>query len=293
MSEKDRNNYQKVEEIIKDIDNKYTYAQNSNIFFCIDCNGCFSSNESKEHSDHMLLKIENNDIDNDINDLDYNANLKKIYENLKKVQNKILKYGNNKLIAYYGNLLFFLYEIIINNNSIEELNESIIAINDDYIKEIQNEAYNQFFKDYFLFNVKRIEKLSYFKKLKIEQLLADLEEVNATYENDIIYKGEEENNNNYNIEKINNIENNYDIKTDNILAIEKINNFENNKKDIENFNEDDKKKLFLKIGLLLKFNYRKNESITDLYSTARNEGVKPLNYEDYIMKELNIKKELD
>ena len=288
FSEEDKENYKKVDYIMKNIRNKYDNNINNKNIFCLDCNECFSKNEKDEHSNHSTFHIEDDKddlLDMDINELDYNINLNKLYEKLKKDQNKILIYGNNELIIYYGELLFSLYEIIINNNSIEELNKSIININDNYKEEIESKNFNQFFKDYFLFNIKRIEKLSYFKKLKIEKILADLDE-----ENNYLLK-----NINYQIENNNNFENNkikkiYDINLDNIFYEEKNKNLKLKKNDFNKLNEDDKKKLFLKIGLGLKYKYGKNESITELYSKAKNEEIIPLKYEDFIMKNLNIPK---
>ena len=288
FSEEDKENYKKVDYIMKNIRNKYDNNINNKNIFCLDCNECFSKNEKDEHSNHSTFHIEDDKddlLDMDINELDYNINLNKLYEKLKKDQNKILIYGNNELIIYYGELLFSLYEIIINNNSIEELNKSIININDNYKEEIESKNFNQFFKDYFLFNIKRIEKLSYFKKSKIEKILADLDE-----ENNYLLK-----NINYQIENNNNFENNkikkiYDINLDNIFYEEKNKNLKLKKNDFNKLNEDDKKKLFLKIGLGLKYKYGKNESITELYSKAKNEEIIPLKYEDFIMKNLNIPK---
>ena len=137
--------------------------------YCIDCNKNFN-NENKEecllHSEHNYIYIEKNifnDIDEelniDINELDYNDSLNKIYNHLKKEQNKILKQGNNILIKFYADLLFHLYEIIVNNNSIEDLNESIIKIYDLYKDNIESkneEIINGYFKNYFLLYVQKI-----------------------------------------------------------------------------------------------------------------------------------------
>ena len=288
FSEEDKENYKKVDYIMKNIRNKYDNNINNKNIFCLDCNECFSKNEKDEHSNHSTFQIEDDKddlLDMDINELDYNINLNKLYEKLKKDQNKILIYGNNELIIYYGELLFSLYEIIINNNSIEELNKSIININDNYKEEIELKNFNQFFKDYFLFNIKRIEKLSYFKKSKIEKILADLDEENNYLLKNINYQIE--NNNNFENNKIKKIS---DINLDNIFYEEKNNNLKLKKNDFNKLNEDDKKKLFLKIGLGLKYKYGKNESITELYSKAKNEEIIPLKYEDFIMKNLNIPK---
>ena len=288
FSEEDKNNYEKVEKIMNNIKTKYDSDLNSNNIFCLNCNECFSTNKKDEHSEHLTLEIDdnNNDLDIDLNELDYNASLNKLYNNLKKDQNKILKYGNDKLIIYYGQLLFDLYGLIINNNSIEELNKSIIDINDNYKEEIESNNLNQFFKDYFLFNVKKIEKYSYLKKIKIEKILADLDEDNNFGKN-IIYQINE---NNSNSEKIYQKKKNSDINLDSVYADENSENLKLKKNILDKNKEDDKKKLFLKIGLGLKYKFGKKESITELYSKAKEDEINPLKYEDFIIKELHIPK---
>ena len=306
LSEEDKNNYKKVEEIIGDINNKENKDNkdnNKNLFlkknenFCIDCNESFSPEAIRDHKNHCILNSPyannggNVDIDIDdelnINDIDYNANLNKIYEILKKDQNKILKNGNNDLIDFYGNLLYSLYEIIINNNSIEDLNSSIITINNDYKKENESEDICQFFKNYCSFYVHRIIKLTYFKEKKIEQLLADLEEENADVEIKIIDLNENQLNSLENMIKYNNNSTNKleDIKSP------KINENFDNIKDIEQYSEEEKMKYFLKLGLALKLKYGKNDDcITELYFKAKEQNIEPSYYEEFLSKELNVLK---
>ena len=197
FSENDKINYEKVEQLMQNINNNNeTFNDLLKKNYCIDCNQDFN-NENKEecllHNEHNFIQIEKNifnDIDEElninINELDYNDSLNKIYTHLKKEQNKILKNGNC-VINFYADLLFYLYEIIVNNNSIEDLNESIIKINDLYQENIalkNDEIINHFFKKYFLFYVQKITKLSYFKLKKIEKLMADLLDVNEINKND-------------------------------------------------------------------------------------------------------------
>ena len=310
LSEEDQNNYKKVEEIIGDINNKENLENNNkdnnkNLFlkknenFCIDCNESFDPEVIGDHQNHCILNspyfnnggYSNADMDIDgelnINDIDYNANLNKIYEILKKDQNKILKNGNNDLIDFYGNLLYSLYEIIINNNSIEDLNSSIITINNDYKKENESEDICQFFKNYCSFYVHRIIKLTYFKEKKIEQLLADLEEENADVEIKIIDLNENQLNSLENMIKYNNNSTNKleDIKSP------KINENFDNIKDIEQYSEEEKMKYFLKLGLALKLKYGKNDNcITELYFKAKEQNIEPSYYEEFLSKELNVLK---
>ena len=310
LSEEEQNNYKEVEEIIGDINNKENLENNNkdnnkNLFlkknenFCIDCNESFDPEVIGDHQNHCILNspyfnnggYSNADMDIDgelnINDIDYNANLNKIYEILKKDQNKILKNGNNDLIDFYGNLLYSLYEIIINNNSIEDLNSSIITINNDYKKENESEDICQFFKNYCSFYVHRIIKLTYFKEKKIEQLLADLEEENADVEIKIIDLNENQLNSLENMIKYNNNSTNKleDIKSP------KINENFDNIKDIEQYSEEEKMKYFLKLGLALKLKYGKNDDcITELYFKAKEQNIEPSYYEEFLSKELNVLK---
>ena len=307
LSEEDKNNYKKVEEIIGDInnkENKYNKDNNKNLFlkknenFCIDCNESFDPEVIGDHQNHCILNSPyvnnggNTDIDIDselnINDIDYNANLNKIYEILKKDQNKILKNGNNELIDFYGNLLYSLYEIIINNNSIEDLNSSIITINNDYKKENESEDICQFFKDYFSFYVHRIIKLTYFKEKKIEQFLADLEEENDDVEIKIVDLNENQLNT---LEKMIKHNNNSINKKEEIKSPKMNENYGNIKKDFGQYSEEEKMKYFLKLGLELKLKYGRNDDcITELYFKAKEQNIEPNYYEDFLSKELHVLK---
>ena len=67
--------------------------------------------------------------------------------------------------------------------------------------------------------------------------------------------------------------------------------FEDNlKDDINDMNntDEDKKKYFFKIGLKLKNKSDKYISLGELYSKAKEEYIEPNNYENFIIKELNI-----
>ena len=287
LSDEDKDNYQKVEAIIRDIKNKDNDKEIFDNIFCINCNECCKKDEEGNHLGHTLIQIDKSTaIDKDENDLDYNASLNKLYQNLKDDQNKILKAGKYKLISYYGRILFYLYEIIINNNCIEEINISLININDDYNKEVDSGTFNQYFKNYFLFYVITITKLAYFKETKIEKLLADLEDENNDLEN--MFNKNDENENLSNIGKSYNNKENSDDNFEDILSQKMGENIDKINFNYDNFNEENKKKYFLKLGLELKYKYMKNESITDLYYKAKEENIDPFNYEDFIIKNLNI-----
>ena len=287
LSEEEKNNYEKVETIVGDLKNEDKNISVEKDIFCIDCNQCFKKENNMEengHNGHCIL-VFNNDIENydeieNVNDLDYNANLNKLYDYLKKEQMKIIKSGNRNLIKYYGKLLYSLYEIIINNNSIEELDTSIIEINDDYTKESNSQTFNEFFKNYFYFYIKRIVNLTNLKKKKMEQLLADLEEDNGktNTETYLLDNGEDEDNPNNNIDKFN------------IISPKQSGNIDNIKINYDKLSEEDKKKYFINLGLKIKINYGKNVPIIELYSKAKEANIDPNNYENFLMKELNISK---
>ena len=297
FSEKDKINYQKVEDIIKDLNENKDNEFYNNLLkknFCVDCDKSFDNDNGEEsslHCEHNLIQIEKslaNDLDEElninINELDYNSSLRKIYENLKKEQNKVLKYGKNILINFYADLLYYLYEIIVNNNSIKDLIESIIKINELYetkIKPLEGEV-NIYFKNYFLFYVNRITNLSYYKLKKIEKLMSDLLDSNnikKDEETDIFEENSESDDQNQFFDSFKVKRNDLEkvFENDNILK-------ENNKQ----LEKEGNKKYFLRLGLDLKFKYGKNESINELYNKALENMIEPQSYEKFILKELNI-----
>ena len=296
FSENDKINYEKVEQLMQNINNNNeTFNDLLKKNYCIDCNQDFN-NENKEecllHNEHNFIQIEKkifNDIDEElninINELDYNDSLNKIYTHLKKEQNKILKNGNC-VINFYADLLFYLYEIIVNNNSIEDLNESIIKINDLYQENIalkNDEIINHFFKKYFLFYVQKITKLSYFKLKKIEKLMVDLLDVNEINKNDETNILDESNDSD--TENQNNFFGSFKVKrNEHEINLNEI-NINNTNKQLEN---EENKKYFLRLGLDIKFKFGKNESISDLYNKAKEKGIEPKFYEEFINKELNV-----
>ena len=44
----------------------------------------------------------------------------------------------------------------------------------------------------------------------------------------------------------------------------------------------------MRLGLDIKFKFGKNESISDLYNKAKEKGIEPKFYEEFIKKELNV-----
>ena len=153
-----------------------------NYIFCVNCYECFNSNEINNHNEHFVLKID--DFKNDEDELDYDGSLNIIYENLKKLQEKIIKYGNKNIIKYYGKLLYDLYDIIINNNSYEELNLSIININENFAKEEESGTFSEIFRDLFLLFCQRISQLTYLKAKELSFSELDEENDNNEFEID-------------------------------------------------------------------------------------------------------------
>ena len=137
----------------------------SNYMLCINCYECFNNKEINNHIEHFVLKIE--DFKTDEDELDYNTKLQIIYENLKNLQKKIIKTGNTKILKYYGKLLSSLYDIICNNNSYEELNLSLMNINDNFMNIYESKDVSTNFKDLFLIFCQKISHLTY---LKIKEL---------------------------------------------------------------------------------------------------------------------------
>ena len=133
--------------------------------FCINCYEYYSDNDSINHKYHFNLNLS---LFKDIeNELDYDENLKKLYDLLKKEKNKILKNANINLINYYKQLLFSLYDIIINDNSYEELYSSIIDINENYLKEKKLGSFSYNLEILFLIFCQKISILAYLKAQEI------------------------------------------------------------------------------------------------------------------------------
>jgi len=299
LSENDKLNYEKVEQIVNDISNNKNKELNNDLLknnFCLDCHQSFKNDNNEEcslHKEHNFLCIPNNlasdineELNININELDYNDSLNKIYIYLKKEQNKVLNYRKKIIIIFYADLLFHLYEIIVNNNSIEDLNESIIKINELYKTNIESKEereINLYFKNYFLFFVQRITKLSYYKLKKIEKLMADLQDINninKDVETDIFDDNSDAETQNYffNSFKVKMNENDKCFDNDEI-------NINNTNKQLEN---EENKKYFLRLGLDLKFKYGKTESISELYNKAEENQIQPKFYEEFIRNELKI-----
>ena len=291
FSEQEQKNYEKLKEIYDNVKNIKKNESIIDNIFCLNCNYSIQVNESMSHNNHSIIQIDKNYKDiitNETNDLDYNEYLNKLYEHLKKNQKKILASRNIKLIKYFGKLLFSLYEITINNNNIDELNSSIINIYENYIKERESKAFNEYLYEYFLYYITIIIELAYFKEKKIETIIVDLEDEYSKIENDILYNEEKEeiDNNNKNYDELEELMKKQQNLNDNLNI-----SIKNKKKldfNFDEFSEKDRRKYFLKLGIDMKNKYGKNESINDLYSKAKENNIDPYDYENFLMKELNL-----
>ena len=219
----------------------------TNYYFCINCYECYSSNDIINHKSHFILKI---DYFKDIEEeLDYNEKLQNFYEILRKEQNKILKNASINLINYYKQLLLSLYEIIINENSYEELYSSIINIIENYYKEKKLKTFSDDLELLFFIFCQKIALLAYLKAKEIS---------------------------------INESDNASDLSLDE-LSEENI----LNKNNFDELNDEDKKKYFFELGFSLKNKNDKNISINDLYNRAKEENISCNDYKIFFDKEFN------
>ena len=104
LSEEDKKNLEKVEQILNNIIKKEENNSNYENSFCIKCNKSFKNENYIEHKGHSIIQIDNyKDIHLDSEDLNYNEYFEKLYEKFKKDQ-KLLSlnifYIFNKLKSY-------------------------------------------------------------------------------------------------------------------------------------------------------------------------------------------------
>lgn len=134
---------------------------------CINCYECVKFSEMDKHSASCIIGIDQYK-DNDY-DQDYNTRIYKLHESLKLKKAEINETQNQCLINFYNKLLQIIYEILINNNSIEELDASITSINSMIKNDIDKITQN--YKFYFLVFSQRISQLVYLKLKDMEKLL--------------------------------------------------------------------------------------------------------------------------
>lgn len=146
---------------------------------CTNCYECVKYEDMDSHSEKCVIKIKEFQ-DNKYED-DYNTQLYKLYQSLKNKENSIKKSNNPDLISFFNNLLAQTYSVVINNNSIEELNTSVSNILSSFKDYDQKHTFTQNYKVYFSITYQRISQLIY-KKLNAMQYT--LEENDDDYDED-------------------------------------------------------------------------------------------------------------
>ena len=312
---------------------------------CINCYECIKFNEMDLHSQKCIIKLDY--FKDNAYDEDYNTRIFKLHESLKNKKEEIENNKDKSLLTFYNRLIKIVYQILINNNSLEELDSSITEINKMIKNDIQKGNFTQNYKFYFLLFCQRLSQLVYMKLKDMEKLMLS---VNQNSSKDSIDSLDEYNLNNnldeddehikYMKEQLTSIENetnkkknelqkwkkeakilenslrkpqiqlneqlsdiasdinskneNYDMMTTFTGQMSDFGDNDINEEDFDNFTEEDQKKYFLSIGLGIKFKYseqiQEDISISQLFDIAKNKGIKPQNYYDFLIKELNIKK---
>ena len=325
-------------------------------FLDILCINCYESVKYKDMDKHSeICVIHKDEYKDNAYDDDYNTRIFKLHESLKNKKKEIVLKNNKNLSNFYENLSKLVYDILINNNSIEELKKNIIDISDIINNQLDKLDLSENYKFYFLLFCERLSQLV---KMKLE----DMEKIymnnnnknndNNNYEKDSLDDEFEENEEDFkdderikymkqqltnldnktkekelelnqwkkeakilenNLRKNNSIINNRNNRND-ISEINSEINSKNENSDVlttftgqmsefdfdinyganEDFeNEEDRKKYFLSVGLNLKFKYSEqindNLSIADLYEKSKELKIQPQNYQDFLIKELNIK----
>ena len=311
---------------------------------CINCYECIKYEDMDLHSQKCVIKLDG--FKDNAYDEDYNTRIFKLHESLKSKKNEIENNKDKNLVNFYNRIVKIVYQILINNNSIEELDSSISEINKMITNDIEKGNFTQNYKFYFLLFCQRISQLVYMKLKDMEKLMISINH-NSSKDSIDSLEEEEYNLNNkleddqhikYMKEQLTSIEDktnkakqelkqwkkeakllentlrrpqvqrneqlsdiasdinskneNYDILTTFTGQMSDFGDENINDEDFDNFSEDDQKKYFLSIGLGIKFKYseqiEEDVSIADLFEKAKNKGIKPQNYHDFLIRELNI-----
>lgn len=139
---------------------------------CINCYEIVKMEQMDDHSSKCSISTSNspnNTYDNEISFDDCNSRMYKMYTSLKDKSKEIEKTKNSKLIKYYNNLVKITYEILLNNNSKEE-----IQTNQENLKILINNGFSSHFdKNYVLLDIfcRRLIQLVEIKSEKIEKIL--------------------------------------------------------------------------------------------------------------------------
>ena len=321
-------------------------------FLDILCINCYESIKYKDMDKHSeICVIHKDEYKDNAYDDDYNTRIFKLHESLKNKKKEIILKNNKNLSNFYENLSKLVYDILINNNSIDELKNNINDINDIINNQLDQIDLSENYKFYFLLFCERLSQLVKMKLEDMEKIIMNNNNKNNNNEKDSFDDEFEENEEDfkddehikYMKQQLTNLDNKTKEKEmelnqwkkeakileNNLRRNNSINN-RNNRNDIseinseinsknensdvlttftgqmsefdfdinpganEDFdNEEDRKKYFLSVGLNLKFKYseqiNENLSIADLYEKSKELKIKPQNFQDFLIKELNIK----
>lgn len=148
---------------------------------CINCYECVKLDEMDNHSQTCTIPL-NDYNDNEYDTDDYNTRIFKLHESLKSKKTEITSTNNAALTSFYTKLLQIIYDILINNNSIEELATSITSINALMSVDISS-IHNNDYKSYFILLSQRLSQLVYMKYKDMERILGNNAEDNVHHRN--------------------------------------------------------------------------------------------------------------
>eukprot|EP00340_Litonotus_pictus_P010694 CAMPEP_0170538176 /NCGR_PEP_ID=MMETSP0209-20121228/103159_1 /TAXON_ID=665100 ORGANISM="Litonotus pictus, Strain P1" /NCGR_SAMPLE_ID=MMETSP0209 /ASSEMBLY_ACC=CAM_ASM_000301 /LENGTH=580 /DNA_ID=CAMNT_0010839823 /DNA_START=801 /DNA_END=2539 /DNA_ORIENTATION=- len=137
---------------------------------CINCYSCIKCNEIETHTDTCLV-VEDYEQPFQIQEEqeDYNSKIFKLYESLKAKREEYYITGEDNLIMTYDKLVSSIYQIFINNYSLEDLNNQIYVLMDikqNYLNEIESN-----YKFNLLIYTQRVAQLILIKSEEMEKIL--------------------------------------------------------------------------------------------------------------------------
>lgn len=145
---------------------------------CINCYECVKLKNVDAHSDYCIVSNEElykDGYDNNEPD-DYNIKIYKLHESFKNKKLEILKTKNAELINIYDELTNLIYEILVNNNSIEELDRSISKINEISVHKLNRLDQNNRFS--LQIYIQRVSQLVRAKLDDMEKILKEIKDSN-------------------------------------------------------------------------------------------------------------------
>lgn len=141
---------------------------------CTNCYNCIKYKEIEEHTDKCIIEDDENNECFEINyhieeNEDYNSKIFKLYESLKAKKTEYYLTGEFNLIEVYEKLLSTVYEIFINNYSLEDLNKQVFELMD--IKQNRLTRINSNYQFDLLLYTQRIAQLIVIKSEEMEKIL--------------------------------------------------------------------------------------------------------------------------